>query len=605
MPSLRRIAPLLVVAGTLACAAPLRAQVDPQRSRERLHHALYLQREEGRAADALALLRALVDDPALAPGEREQARIAIEGLEEELAAADLAALMPPEAFLYAELVRPGAHLRALLDRIGLLGEEGGLPSSFAISPLLVRAAFGLRGAAVAVTRLDERGEPAGGVLVVHPGEQELVRGLLETAIPAEGSAEAPCEGFPVYRLEGGLAMLTRRLVVLATDRAELEGVALRLEGRAPSSLALASPLRERLPRTDSTFCAFYVHGEPLRPWIGAALRRAEERDPDARSLRLVLDPESLESASGVLALADEGLELDVELELRAEHASLAFHLARLPALDPALWTRVPAGSAGALALALNPPGRPGAPLVDASGRAVVSALDLGRELFSNLQDLALFALPAEEGAGAGPPPLVLSLRVADVQRSLALWRFGLALAAGRAGEPAETVEVAGREAQEHRVGGLSLVLLPLEGELCVSPSRAALERALAARAAGRTLRSDPELQAALEALGEPRSLACVVHLARTLALAGAYARGAEAERLQGLAEALARTTIGLGLAQDPTQLALRARLRSLPDLSGLVRSALRTERSRSAAPREAAAVPAAPAGSAVAAASSR
>ena len=74
----------------------------------------------------------------------------------------------------------------LLAQLGLLGEAGGIArDEIAVSPLLVEGALGLRGAAVAITGLRPDGEP-NGVVILHPGDSGVLRGLIDTALPAVG-----------------------------------------------------------------------------------------------------------------------------------------------------------------------------------------------------------------------------------------------------------------------------------------------------------------------------------------------------------------------------------------------------------------------------------
>ena len=53
-------------------------------------------------------------------------------------------------------------------------------------PETVRALAGIRGAAVAITRLPEGDGPPGGVAVLHAGELAALRGLLEAGVLAGG-----------------------------------------------------------------------------------------------------------------------------------------------------------------------------------------------------------------------------------------------------------------------------------------------------------------------------------------------------------------------------------------------------------------------------------
>ena len=81
---------------------------------------------------------------------------------------------------------------------------------------------------------------ADGVLVIHPGDSDLVRGLLETGVQLIEPAE-PIANFKTYRFKNGPRQIwitvTARLLIAGTERDAVAATVERLGNREAASLA--------------------------------------------------------------------------------------------------------------------------------------------------------------------------------------------------------------------------------------------------------------------------------------------------------------------------------------------------------------------------------
>lgn len=219
---------LVVLAGTTGIARAESAE-------DKFYRAFYLEQAGGDWAAAAELYQEIASDHQADPELRSQAKAHLAICREELASGDFARLMPPEAWAYVEIKRPGDQFLKLLNELGLLAEADRIPTKgerrIAISPALIREGLGIRGAAVAITGFNPLKQVPSGVLVFHPGDLEVVRGLIETALPIGGQATEPIEGFATYQVEGkAFVTLTSRLVVVSSERSQIKGVLDRLSG---------------------------------------------------------------------------------------------------------------------------------------------------------------------------------------------------------------------------------------------------------------------------------------------------------------------------------------------------------------------------------------
>jgi hypothetical protein len=543
------------------------------------HHAYFLERERGHLEEALTLYREVAASTAASSALRQEASERAQGVREDLAAVDLARLMPVGAIAYAELVQPGEALTRVLEQLGLGApfEEAARKGTFTLSPELVHGLIGIRAAAVALTRLPQGDEGPGGVLVLHTGEQAALRGLIESLVLVQGIPGASLGSTPTWSLANGIELaLTQRLVVVASERAELEGVLARLAGEGGTSLADAPELAPAFAKRQRDPFFVCVNAAPLRPFLAARLANGDPRLALAASL---LDPEHLECVFARVALGEEGLLFEGELLLDGEHRNLAFNFLRPAPLDPVTLELVPRGAAAFLATAFNERGPAPAPLhTNSAGVPAVSALDLPRELFANVAGLALYVLPG----GGALPEAALVLSSNDPVRTEAVLGLALGLAnqfaTGR-GLDGEEDEIAGAPARIYRIPpGLPLYVARSGNQLVLSPSEDLIERALNDRASAQSILRDEAFAAELGRLDMDTTLAVCAHLGRLAEVAQPYLGEGERQQLAQVAPALANTVLGLRTSHGDARLALALSLQHLPRVESLVAGLLAARR---------------------------
>ena len=370
------IASLLVLAGSLS-------QARGETPADKFYQAYYLEREKGDFAGAAKLYAEVTAARDAGAELQAAAKTQLAVCREELASTDLARLMPPSPLAYFELNHPGDRVRKLLNQLGLLAKADQPPAAgenrLAISPALVNALLGMRGAAAAVTGFDPTRQRPSGVIVLHAGNMEVVRGLIETALPASATVAEPIGGFPTYETEGFYVTLTARLVVAGSSPLEIEGVLERMKSPSQESLATDPQLAEVLKDRRGELLFFCVNPKPLLPLLDMLMAAGAGQSREVAVARAVLDPKSLRALTGRLDLGDEGLALELTLRLDEGHRNLVYNFFRRPAIDMETLRCVPVGAAGLLALAMNeaPEKYTAAAPAQAQQPPVVTALDLG------------------------------------------------------------------------------------------------------------------------------------------------------------------------------------------------------------------------------------
>src|SRR5262249_21201089 len=102
---------------TLVLSAAARAQATAESQFER---AFFLETHENDLAGAAAAYERVAADPTALDNRSSEAKSRLMGIQEDLASAELARLMPPEVIAYVQLSEPGEHVTRLLKMMGLL-----------------------------------------------------------------------------------------------------------------------------------------------------------------------------------------------------------------------------------------------------------------------------------------------------------------------------------------------------------------------------------------------------------------------------------------------------------------------------------------------------
>ena len=393
---------------------------------------------------------------------------------------------------------------------------------------LIKGVLGLRGAAVAITGIDMAKQEPHGVLVLHPGDLDVVRGLIETAVSTGGKQVDSIEGYPTYVIEDeAVVTLTNRLVVVSNKPALIREVLRRLKGKEKTSLATSKNLREVLSDRGDALLYFCVNARALMPMVSGMLQAAAAHDPEVAMVSSLLDLESTEAITGRVNLGEQGLQIDLRLQLAEGHKNLVYNFLRTPAISEQTFQSIPEGVAGFFAAALNDANKSMADRSSGSNSPPpISALDLGREVFGNIVSFAVYALPGGEGAvidGEQIPDVALAITVNDPAKSQALWNQILSIASmasGSAATPGGTVEIEGATMHTYKLPeGVTIHMATMGRDLLISPSASAIRRSIVAKRQGRTVLKDPVFARALEGIGADTTHAFVVHPGRCLEVA--------------------------------------------------------------------------------------
>ena len=575
-------APIALAQGQQQPAAPASLPFAGQATRAQFERGYYFQMHEGNLAAAKAAFEQVAADGAAPAALRAEAKTRLGECREDLVSADLARLMSPDALAYVEITHPGEHLTRLLKMLGLvrapeveaaktagsvLGDGLFFPDDFTISPALIAELKKMGGVAATLTGLDQHGQPDG-LIVLHPGSSDLLRGLLETAIQVLEPAE-PIAGFKTYRDPSkGWITVTSRLFLIARSREQLTAAVARLHDPQADTLGSRQDFQVWRQDRQRALLFAYVNGRQLVRQFGPLLRGQE-----ARIANTVLDLEHLDSIVTMLGTDDEGVSLRTQFNLKAGHHNLAYAMVRTAPLSRRSLAAVPPGVAAVAMIGLNPPS---ADTDHGPSNSTASVMDIGREVFANIEEITLFALPsAGAGAKRPTPEIGLVFAVKDAAKSEALWSQLLALPALLGAPGVQAVKEVTIEGQHGRVyqfpNAPPVVVVRTAASDLVVGTEGAVAESLKALATKNAIRNDASFATLLDRLSPNSSKALLLDAGRALQTATAMSRGDNREMIVA-GMLLKDLKVSLVTDETPTQFGFTVQATGLPNVPAIIKT---------------------------------
>ncbi len=555
--------------------------------------AYYLETHEQDLPGAIAAYEQLIaaqDAPADLVAE---ARTRLAACREDLRAADLARLMPPTAIVYAEIQRPGAHFEHLVNMLGLTGpaaqHAGGyavpgepnliIPRQIVISPALLAEAKAFNGAAWAMTDFDERTGRPEFVLVLHPGDVDWARGLIETMAQFVRPAD-PIREYPTIALRTPELPLTvsftHRLIVAGTQRALVEGALARLQNADAESLAGSAEFAEQTERRESAVLFAYVNAQEGVRRLQRMVGRHPEVGQQLAIAQGLFDLAHLKALSLAVGATPDDLRAEFVMTMHEGQTNLVYNLLRTPPMQGRALAMTPQGAAALVAIGINPAATTDQDrAVQSKAQTVqaVTGLDLGRELFGNIREAVAFVLAPQANAPGQRqdlPDAALVLAVGDPDKSEALWTYLLSLPGrlqGRTDLAPQTTTVDGVDVQTYPIDPpVSVHFARVGGNIVIGTSSRALSATIAAVRENSNVHGDAALQPALDRITPDTSVAVIGHVGRLVALGGSYASEQEAAITQLVGQAAPSALVTLLAEESPTRLRLAGTVAGLPQI---------------------------------------
>jgi len=386
----------------------------------------YLKKQD--EAEARAVFTKLVTDY----GDQTKIVAKAKPMLEELSNGDPAALMPADTLLYIEIGSPGKQVETILKMLKGTPLENPLAAIGAgsnnaqpapqnilaglLNPSMMAEFKKIRGLGIGVTGLSENDPPV--VIVLYPGKSDALRGLLMAALSMVGTSGEAIEGMQTIAIrDGGGAAYDDSIVILASPKAydagQLRWCVKQYKGLiSEQTLASSNKSFAKVSRKDRQEHALTVWANVDEVFAGLKkVLPAGDMPQEIRVADQFIGLGGVDDLIAFVSIEEDRIAVETNVSFKDGHQSSAYNMVRTPSLSKAAFEAVPAEAVALISVAS--PG-PDSWLANAAIGKLKEGigLEIGGDVFANVDQITLFALPPVAGeAVPGMPPIAMSLGV--------------------------------------------------------------------------------------------------------------------------------------------------------------------------------------------------
>ena len=349
---------------------------------------------------------------------------------EELTYSDPAALMPPETLIYWETGSPGRQVETILNMLrgtpfanplAVIGGSQKSPSEKSpgdvmaalLNPSMMAEFKKIRGMAVGITGISKNNPPL--IVVLFPGKSDALRGILLAGLGMAGKPAEPIEGMQTLNVGDSAGVAYDDNVIIISQPMEQLKWCVKQYKVITKEPTLVSNNRTfaRLSRKVREQSALTLWIDVDQVFAGITEQFPDGKIPrDVRTIDGIANLDSIEDVIVHLSIEESGISTEANVGFKDGHRCLAYDLIRTPNLSRAGFEAVPSEAIALVSFALS----------ESEGDKVKQAiqrftgLDIGREIFANIEQITLFVLPPE----LNRPKSVLAKQTSPVVNRLGL-----------------------------------------------------------------------------------------------------------------------------------------------------------------------------------------
>jgi hypothetical protein len=344
----------------------------------------------------------------------------VQPLLDEMSNPDPAALMPPDTKIYLEFGSPGRQIETILDMLKGTPFENPLAAIGAgaaadanttrqkspadamaalFNPSMIAEFKKIRGMAIGVTDIRNNNPPM--IMVFYPGKSDALRGIFLAMFGMAGKPGETIEGMQtvVIGSQGGVAY-DDNTIIISQPPEQLAWCVKQYKGVTQEpTLASQNRLFSRLTRKtrEDNALTIWLNGAATYAAVVEQMGKSAQTN-QLRMLDAFADFNSIEEVVVNLSVQQSGFAVEANVGFKAGHRSLAYDLIRTPNLTPAAFEAVPVEAIALVSLAL---GECESSRVDKVRETIskLTGLDIGREIFANIEQITLFVLPPRPASG--------------------------------------------------------------------------------------------------------------------------------------------------------------------------------------------------------------
>lgn len=337
----------------------------------------------------------------------------VEPILSELMVLDPASLMPPDTFAYIELGSPGKQIETIVNMLkgtpfenplaavgGGSNRRGGQNPQAILSALFnpsMMAEFKkVRSVALGVNSGNLNNPPV--VVVLDLGSSDALRGMLLAGIGMAAQPNDPIEGMNVFNIGNEVAVAhDDKIILFARPIDRLNWCIKQYKGLIdePSLASQSNSFSKvsRQLRSDNVFTCWINVDEAYGKVINTF--KPDEIDESFYVADAIVDFKNIDEIISHLSIREKGFEFESNIAFKDGHNCLPYNLMRTPNLKSEGFSAVPSKAVGLFSFSLSDPG---SAVGIHQGISHVTGLDIGREIFANIEQVSIFVVPPDEGA---------------------------------------------------------------------------------------------------------------------------------------------------------------------------------------------------------------
>jgi len=358
----------------------------------------------------------------------------VKPLLEELGNADPAALMPPETLVYIETGSPGRQIETILNMLkgtpfenplavlggGKSGKSPGDILGALMNPAMMAEFKKIRGMGIGINGVAQNNPPFTAVL--FPGKSDALRGLILAGLGMVGTPGEPVEGMQTVTISGMAgAAYDDNIVIIAQPAEQLAWSVKQYKGvTSEPTLASTNKSFAKVSKKLRQENALTLWANADEVFAGLSkMIPAEHLPKEIRLADGIADFENIDDLIVFFNIQEDGIALEKNIAFKDGHNCIAYNMIRTPNLSRAGFEAVPSDAVGLVSIAL---GQASSAQGLAASKSIknFTGLDIGREIFANIEQINLFALPPDGSANAGnigAPPIATNLGLAVTSRN--------------------------------------------------------------------------------------------------------------------------------------------------------------------------------------------
>ncbi len=343
---------------------------------------------------------------------------------------DPAALMPPETLVYVELGSPGEQIETILNMLkgtpfeNPLAVVGGnnAPGAGAsqkspadimaamLNPSMMAEFKKIKGMAVGFTAVKQNNPP--GVAILYPGKSDALRGLIMMALSMAGTPSEPLEGMQTLNIQNSAgAAYDDKVIIIASPPEQLKWCVKQYKGiTSEPTLASSNKSFAKISKKQRQKNVVTVWANVDEAYAQAL--KMGQNPQDLLRVNAIADFNNIDDFILTVSVEPNSLASQADVLFKDGHHCLAYDMIRTPNINKAALETVPSDAIALASLALSPAN--GAQ-VDKVREKVqnITGLDIGREIYANIEQITIFAMPVDTNSvNGGPfPPGCLGLAI--------------------------------------------------------------------------------------------------------------------------------------------------------------------------------------------------